>query len=437
MSSQAEITPLDLPNDKNYTHRAHRFPGKFHPPLIRSLINSNPDVRFVADPMCGSGTVGVESVIENKHFFGTDLDPLACLISRAKSTPVDPSDLKAVSKRILADVGKMQDTNGMSDEDVRELIESNLANTSYVAPYNLFHWFEPNVALCISDLLRATNWVLNIESEEMNDAIHMCIASIVRLNSRADPQPVSGLEVTSVRKEQLENGINFDVLKSFEKSVDRLANGYAEMIKSNQLGDSVIIEGNAKNFFDLVNEYGPRPDLIITSPPYCNAIDYPRRHRLENEWLGLYDGEDLNEVRKNRIEQSRDFFGSHQIRKKTLSELPPIQHPGVKEVTDLIEYEKKQPRKANMLRKYFLDAYDWLEGIHESLRDDGRFYMTIGPSTSYGQVIDTPSFIADIAKDVGFQLNSRHKYKLTNKKMQYDTNGPTIKTESLLEFEKL
>ena len=28
-------------------------------------------------------------------------------------------------------------------------------------------------------------------------------------------------------------------------------------------------------------------DLALTSPPYANAVDYPRMHQLETYWLGF------------------------------------------------------------------------------------------------------------------------------------------------------
>ncbi len=31
-------------------------------------------------------------------------------------------------------------------------------------------------------------------------------------------------------------------------------------------------------------------DLAVTSPPYLNAVDYPRTHQLETYWLGLASG---------------------------------------------------------------------------------------------------------------------------------------------------
>ena len=189
MSREVERQPLDLPEHRRYTHRAHRFPGKFHPPLIKKLLQDHDEHETIADPMCGSGTVGVEGVAVGKDVLCVDLDPLSCLITRGKTRPVPPSDFRAVGKRIVDCAGELSTESGFDEEVARAEIEQNLEGTPFVPPYNLFHWFEPYVAVAYSRLLHAADQVLEIESAEMEDAVLLALAAIVRLNSRADPQP--------------------------------------------------------------------------------------------------------------------------------------------------------------------------------------------------------------------------------------------------------
>lgn len=436
MSGEVELQPLDLPEHRRYTHRAHRFPGKFHPPLIKKLLQDHGEHEVIADPMAGSGTVGVEGVAAGKHVLCVDLDPLACLITRGKTQPVEPHDLQAVGKRILDRTGELPEQGEFDESEAEELVNQNLDGTPYVAPYNLFHWFDPYVAVGYSQLLRGADQVLDIEPQSMQNAVHTALAAIVRRNSRADPQPVSGLEVTSVRREQLEKGIDFDVAGTFEEAIDRLAEGYRELLSENPLGETTVVHGNADRLSQVTEEAGVQPTMVVTSPPYCNAIEYTRRHRLECEWLGLFDGDTLDDVRQTRINTSRSFFGSRTVKQDELRKYEQVPHPGVQAVTDTIADEEGEVRKANLLRKYFHDAYDWMEEVYTTLPVGGLFCMTIGPSTSFGHAIDTPQFMADIAVETGFTEVSERSYKLTNNKMQYPTNGKTTTYETLLKFEK-
>lgn len=435
MSSQSgdELKPLDLPNRQEYTHRAHRFPGKFHPPLIAKIIEDHPEYSVIADPMCGSGTVAVESAVAGREALCVDIDPLSELMTRAKSQPVPTDELLDVGEEILSSSGPVPEEGELSEEEAREEVKSNLSGTRYCVPYNLLHWFEPYVAVGFSRLLSTANAVLEDESDEMTDAIHLCFAASVRRISRADPQPVSGLEVTKVRRQELEEGIDFDVTGTFEQVLNRLGSGYDELHDIDELGDVTTVHGNAKNFEELCEKHNKQPELVITSPPYCTAIEYHRRHRLEYEWLGLFNHEHVEDQRDERIETSRDFFGSTSAKQDTLRNLPEIKHEEISALMDQIEEDGKE-RKANLLRKYFLDAYDWIEQVKKALPEGGLFCMTVGPSTSYGHSIDTPRFLTDIAKEVGFEVVSEQPYKLTNNKMQYPTDGETTEMESLIKL---
>ena len=52
-------------------------------------------------------------------------------------------------------------------------------------------------------------------------------------------------------------------------------------------------------------------DLALTSPPYVNAVDYPRTHQLESYWLGVASGS-LTPLKKmhvgNEAVSSQDYL---------------------------------------------------------------------------------------------------------------------------------
>jgi len=426
---------LNLPEGREYTHRAHRFPGKFHPPLVKHILQQHPEHDVVADPMCGSGTVGVEAAISGRDALCVDLDPLSCLMSRAKPYPVESSELVAVGEQILESAAPFPEDGDFEDdqETARSDIKENLKGTQYAVPYNLFHWFEPYVAVGFAEVLHATSDLLQSESKPMTDAVHTALSASVRRLSRADPQPVSGLEVTKVRREELEAGIDFDIGGTIGETVHRLADGYEELPTGSDLGTVDVVEGNAKSLASIVTDLDLSPSMIVTSPPYCNAIEYSRRHRLEYEWLGLFNGDDVGDHREERIETSRDFFGSRTVRQETLRQLERVPCDAVKTLTDGLEDDGHE-RKANLLRKYFVDAQDWLEAIYRTLPEDGLFCLVVGPSTSYDRTVDTPGYLEEIAENIGFSIVEQHQYNLRDNKMQYPTDGATTDCEHLIKM---
>ena len=75
----------------NYaSHSIHAFAAKFPPQLPRIFIEGLTDLgETILDPMMGSGTTIVEAFLRNRKAVGLDIDPLALLICRVKTMPVD------------------------------------------------------------------------------------------------------------------------------------------------------------------------------------------------------------------------------------------------------------------------------------------------------------------------------------------------------------
>ena len=80
---------------KEFTHCFHIYPAMMIPQVARGLIRlfgKSGDMLF--DPYCGSGTSLVEGRLAGMDVSGTDLNPTARLIARAKSIDYDVEELK-------------------------------------------------------------------------------------------------------------------------------------------------------------------------------------------------------------------------------------------------------------------------------------------------------------------------------------------------------
>ena len=74
-------------------HTIHAYPAKF-PAFIATKAfdyaeQEGVNVKIVADIFCGCGTVALEAKLHNKEFWGCDINPVATLIAKAKSTAYD------------------------------------------------------------------------------------------------------------------------------------------------------------------------------------------------------------------------------------------------------------------------------------------------------------------------------------------------------------
>ena len=79
-----------------YTHGFHQYPARMHPEIATRLIEkySTDSKTVVLDPFMGSGGVLVESMLHGNNSIGIDLNPFAVLLSKVKTTPLDPKKLE-------------------------------------------------------------------------------------------------------------------------------------------------------------------------------------------------------------------------------------------------------------------------------------------------------------------------------------------------------
>ncbi len=87
------------------THGYHRYPAKFIPQLARRCIEdySNKD-EIVCDPFMGCGTTLVEALISGRKAVGVDINPVAWLITKAKTVPIEPKKLRKEINKVLSDL---------------------------------------------------------------------------------------------------------------------------------------------------------------------------------------------------------------------------------------------------------------------------------------------------------------------------------------------
>jgi len=72
-------------NSLYLTHYFYPYKGKFHPKMVRSLLNwANP--RVVLDNFVGSGTLLVEASLMEIESYGVDINPLCVLMSKVKTS---------------------------------------------------------------------------------------------------------------------------------------------------------------------------------------------------------------------------------------------------------------------------------------------------------------------------------------------------------------
>ena len=249
----------------------HPYPAKFIGEIPRALLRTlpMPPDTAVMDPFCGSGTTLVESQRMGIRSIGVDLNPIACLMSRVKTSPLPTTFLEQA--RMVA---------GIAEQDTHPHVP---------AIPNLDHWFKSSVQVALASIVGA------IDSDShlgCRDALRLALSSIIVRVSNQD----SDTRYAAVSK----NVEAPDVFIAFLAACRRLdkALGAREW----PLAACQVLEAD---ILHLRGEEISLPvGLVITSPPYPNAYEYWLYHKYRMWWLGY----DPLAVKRREIGARAHFF---------------------------------------------------------------------------------------------------------------------------------
>jgi DNA modification methylase len=267
-----QFVPPQAEGSAHSIHNLHPYPAKYIPHIPAELISEHTNERhLVLDPFCGSGTTLVEAALRGRKSYGIDSNPIACLVSRAKTTPLGPEEL-AAAQRLLEQVASVEPAHLSS---FRGHIISRQE-----------HWFQENM-LAELDWLRSK--CRSIRHPSLRNFLLCVFSSIIVSASNQD----SETRYEAIQK-NLQDGY---ALARFRRRLAEAIAGIKDYssVERTHRNIPLLLEGSAD--IALKNLPSSAVDLIVTSPPYPNSFDYYLYHKLRMAWLGF----DYREVMEAEI----------------------------------------------------------------------------------------------------------------------------------------
>lgn len=427
-------------NNEKLIHYIHYYPGRISPHIpfyLLSLKDFEHLKGCVLDPFAGSGTIILESVLNpivKRPALAVEINPLARLISKVKTTPFEARKINEFLKSI-------------------ERIYSQSKNRKYKVPnfININLWFSKSA---IHQLARLKYSIEKINApEDYKDFFRVCFSKIIRKVSKADPNiaPPVVLKPEKYKhnskeykklKNRLKTVTNPVVWALFEDTVitnsnaNTLSNGKGlndKKIKAKIIWDNVKEIKSGKVLTNgKLNKEGARKlrsesiDIILTSPPYLTAQKYIRSTRLELLWLG-YTSEDLSQFERNTI-------GSEYVTKTS-----PINTIGISSIDKLIKYAHSKSRERGvMVFKYFADMKIALTELYRLLRKGGYAIFVLGDNEVLKKRVKTYRLFTDLAESIGFKEVVILKDRILYRSMMTKRNGTggLIKNEYIIILQK-
>ena len=351
-------------------HAIHAFAAKFPAALPRHFIEglSQPG-ETVLDPMAGSGSTLVEGWLLGRNVVGVDLDPLARRQSLAKTTWIAPDSIEEAGQRVLADARQRLEV-GSPLETFRESLS---AATGDFLDYWFFRETQEELAALVNSVREEPSPTVRNLLEVLFSATIVTKSGGVsrardlahtRPHRVADKQPRSPLRMFETQLRQ--------AVRAFEESRGDAANQSHVLVADSRrlpLADNSV-------------------DLIVTSPPYANALDYMRAHKFSLVWLGEQVA-DLSNLRGKYIGAERQDSGDAE----------PLPETARRAVAALSEVDRQ---KARVLAKYLREMRQAIEEMHRVVRRGRAVIVVVGPSTMKGQRVATHDYLAGIAEQAGF-----------------------------------
>lgn len=358
-----------------YTHGIHKYPAKFFPELPRWLIKKYSNKKdIILDPFGGSATSSIEALLNNRHSVSIDVDPFARFLSKVKTTKLDSEELDIYANILIKKITQFK---------ITKKLESYIPDFPYRD-----NWFNKEIIYELAYIKKSIS-ELRI-TPELENFFLATFSSIIRAVSNAD----NNCTRTVIRKR-----LNKEIYRSLAltKFVENLLLYKSRIEEFNKnVPDDIFVEipdhSDARDIKYNNNYF----DFAVTSPPYVNAVDYPRTHQLEIYWLEMESGS-LTPLKKRHV-------GTESVAVKDYNTLHSINVPQADKVLRSIYDTDK--RRAYIAYKFLVDMEKNIQEVYRTLKKGGRYAIVIGNNTIRGQAFESWKYLMEIAKRNNFEIEN-------------------------------
>lgn len=248
---------------------------------LRKIDSLTEPGQIVLDPMCGSGTVPRLAAESGRRAIASDLDPLAVLMTR---TACKPQWSVGLSTRAAATVSAAR----RLDDDLPAWIAGDPPSAEFVN-----YWFADTQRHALSRLAR-----ILVDRPRKDDPLRVALSRLIVTKDRGASL---ARDTSHSRPHRVRDDNDYDVYDEFIQSAKRVE----QLVESNEPDHRASIRSVDARQLGFVSRSSV--DLVVTSPPYLNAIDYLRGHRMSLVWLG-HRISNLRAVRSESIGAERGLL---------------------------------------------------------------------------------------------------------------------------------
>lgn len=359
----------------------HPFPARMAPGIALEALGESRNPLRVLDPMAGSGTVLAVARANGHRAFGVDLDPLAVLLAGVWTRTIDAEQVRnkaiEVLDRAKAGFGMLcagQAYPASSDDETRKFIR---------------YWFDEYARRQLAALSTA---IRRVHDESTRDVL-WCALSRLIITKQAGAS--LAMDLSHSRPHRQFTHAPVKPFNRFIAAVETIISNCPQS-GSGPIGPTPVVKRGDARRLALQSE---SIDLVLTSPPYLNAIDYMRCSKFSLVWLG----HNVSEIRQIRGESVGAEVSSEEA----------LDAGWVKAaIKELKLSPALSSRDHALLARYAWDMGHALAEASRVLRRRGRAVYVVGDSMSRGTFIRNSTIVTMIGQQHGLSLVSRQSRSL-------------------------
>lgn len=354
----------------------HDYPAMLHTNLVGSLIEEfacpGDDI---CDPFCGSGTTVVQALLHGYRVYGTDINPLALLIAKVRSSNVDIT-------RSLEHLDHLKERFAELSPDVPQI-------------KNISYWYKEKV---IRDLGRIRKLIMGISTSEIRELFLVAFSSTARASSNSKNSEFKRCRIPGDRLV----AHNPNVLSIFEGTVRR----YLKILKDNPLQSKMyhLRLADTRKPLPMSSKIG----LVITSPPYGDSqttVAYGQFSSFSMDWI-----RGLNPFGDSDLSLDRAGLGGRSGRKLFIEESEAL-------TRTLIEIYRQDRHRACEVSSFYHDLYSSCVNIVVKLDNNARVCFVVGNRIVKGVQIPMDCIIVDFFESLGLSHIETRIREISNKRM--------------------
>lgn len=392
-------------NTQYLTHGLHPYPARMIPQIPATILDFYKNRGVIEagdrafDPFSGSGTTAVEARLHDLHAEANDVNPLACLLTSAKSVPLDETELRSATENLFCGLESELEAardGGEADVSVPEIREG---------------WF-PTPQLY--ELCRIREKLDSVEG-----TVDSAIVRFLRVGLSITARKVSFQRNGEYKRyripEEERDGFDPDVFSTFtqvtESNIERMI-AYSQAVDRELT--TTVHYADSRRAVD--NGVAPNSaDIVITSPPYgdhSTTVAYGQFSQDPAIIAGDHTYDEMKQVDKVGLGGSASSLEPLE----TLDEWSPS-------LSSTLDVLREKDGRADDAMWFFRDYFEVMREVGEILKSGQPVAWVVANRTMSRVTIPTHLITRELCEHLGFVHDTTLPREIPTKTLPWE-NAP-------------